>query len=254
MGWFRPAKETEFPRSILEFPAMWKVCTLSGLQNQLTRVNPTPIFYAGRGIRIAAPAQLKARNMKSKTKTPAKKKSAATKKKSSEGDDSKLHKLLIDELKDIYWAEKALTKAIPKMIKNATSEELVAALEEHLAETEEQVAKVEEVFGILEEKVQAKKCEAMDGLIKETEELMSDNEKGVIRDAAIISAAQKVEHYEIASYGTLVAFANTLGLTDAAELLEEILEEEKSADMKLTEVAETAVNIEAAEEEEEEEE
>jgi len=191
--------------------------------------------------------------MKSKTKSPVARKGVAAKP-SGQPDSSKLHKLLVDQLKDIYWAEKALTKAIPKMIKNATSEELVAALEEHLAQTEEQVAKVEEVFEILGEKAQAKKCEAMEGLIKEAEELMSDNEKGVIRDAAIISAAQKVEHYEIASYGTLVAFANTLCLTDAAELLEEILEEEKNADMKLTEVAETAVNIEAAEEDEEEEE
>jgi ferritin-like metal-binding protein YciE len=198
-------------------------------------------------------AHLKLQNMKSKTKSPAGKKSAASKT-SGQNDGSKLHKLLVDELKDIYWAEKALTKAIPKMIKNATSEELVAALEEHLAQTEEQVAKVEEVFEILGEKAQAKKCEAMEGLIKEAEELMSDNEEGVIRDAAIISAGQKVEHYEIASYGTLVAFANTLGYTDAAEILEEILEEEKNADMKLTEVAETAVNIEAAEEDEEEEE
>jgi ferritin-like metal-binding protein YciE len=191
--------------------------------------------------------------MKSKTKSPAGKKSAASKT-GGLNDGSKLHKLLVDELKDIYWAEKALTKAIPKMIKNASSEELIAALEEHLTETEEQVAKVEEVFEILGEKAQAKKCEAMEGLIKEAEELMSDNEEGVIRDAAIISAGQKVEHYEIASYGTLVAFANTLGYTDAAEILEEILEEEKNADMKLTEVAETAVNIEAAEEDEEEEE
>lgn len=190
--------------------------------------------------------------MKSKTKSPVAKKGAASKT-SGQNDGSKLHKLLVDELKDIYWAEKALTKAIPKMIKNATSEELVAALEEHLGQTEEQVAKVEEVFEILGEKAQAKKCEAMEGLIKESEELMSDNEEGVIRDAAIISAGQKVEHYEIASYGTLVAFANTLGYTDAAEILEEILEEEKNADMKLTEVAETAVNIEAAEEDEEEE-
>lgn len=165
---------------------------------------------------------------------------------------SKLQGLLEDQLKDIYWAEKALTKAIPKMIKNATSEELIEALENHLEETENQVARVEEVFEILEKKPQAKKCEAMSGLIEEAEELMKENEEGVIRDAAIISAAQKVEHYEIATYGTLRTYAQTLGLDDIAEILEEILEEEKNADETLTEVAESAVNLEAAEESEDE--
>jgi ferritin-like metal-binding protein YciE len=173
-------------------------------------------------------------------------------------DSSKLHKLFEEELKDIYWAEKALTKAIPKMIKNATSEELIEALEDHLEETEEQVKRCEQVFEILGKSPQAKKCEAMAGLIKEAEELMSDSDKGVMRDAAIISAAQKVEHYEIASYGTLRTFAKTLGLDDAADLLEETLNEEKNADETLTGVAESAINVKAAntaegEEEEEEE-
>lgn len=165
---------------------------------------------------------------------------------------SKLQTLLEDQLKDIYWAEKALTKAIPKMIKNATSEELVEALENHLEETENQVTRVEEVFEILEKRPQAKKCEAMDGLIAEAEQLMKENEEGVIRDAAIISAAQKVEHYEIATYGTLRTYAQTLGLDDVAEILEEILEEEKNADETLTEVAESAINLEAAEQSEDE--
>lgn len=164
-------------------------------------------------------------------------------------DTTGLQKLFEDQLKDIYWAEKALTKALPKMAKKATSPELVEAIQNHLAETEDQVAKVEEVFAIIGKKAQAKKCEAMEGLIKEAEELMADNE-GVTRDAAIISAAQKVEHYEIASYGTLVSFAKLLGMDDAAEILEGILEQEKNADQTLTEVAETAVNIEAASEEE----
>lgn len=159
---------------------------------------------------------------------------------------SKLAKLFEEELKDIYWAEKALTKAIPKMIENATSEALVAALEDHLVETEEQVTRVEQVFSILGKEATAKKCEAMAGLIKEAEELMEESDEGVMRDAAIISAAQKVEHYEIASYGTLVSFASTLGMDDASEILAEILEEEKTADETLTDVAETAVNIEAA--------
>ncbi|HTF21883.1 MAG TPA: ferritin-like domain-containing protein [Chryseolinea sp.] len=175
-----------------------------------------------------------------------------TKKTPSQGNtelSSKLAKLFEDELKDIYWAEKALTKAIPKMVEKATSEELVAALEDHLAETEEQVKRVEEVFALLGKEATAKKCEAMAGLIKEAEELMEESDEGVMRDAAIISAAQKIEHYEIASYGTLVSFAITLGMDDAGEILAEILEEEKTADETLTDVAETAVNIEAAGEE-----
>jgi ferritin-like metal-binding protein YciE len=167
---------------------------------------------------------------------------------------SQLMKLFEEELKDIYWAEKALTKAIPKMIKNATSEELVEALENHLAETEEQVKRVEQVFELTGKKAVAKKCEAMEGLIKEADEIMEECEEGPMCDAGIISAGQKVEHYEIASYGTLRQFAETLGLTEAAALLEETLNEEKAADEKLTEVALTAVNVQAGEEEEEEKE
>lgn len=165
-------------------------------------------------------------------------------------EESKLLKLFEDELKDIYWAEKALTKALPKMAKNATSEELIAALQSHLEETEEQVQKVEQVFAILGKKPVAKKCEAMDGLIKEAQEIMESTEDGAMRDAGIISAGQKVEHYEIATYGTLRTFARTLGLTDAADILEEILNQEKSADQKLTEIAESTINLQAAEEEE----
>lgn len=164
---------------------------------------------------------------------------------------SQLMKLFEEELKDIYWAEKALTKAIPKMIKNATSADLVEALENHLMETEEQVKRVEQVFESTGKKAVAKKCEAMEGLIKEAEEIMEECEEGAMCDAGIISAGQKVEHYEIASYGTLRQFAETLGLAEAVTLLEQTLNEEKLADEKLTEVAITAVNIEASEEEEE---
>jgi len=163
---------------------------------------------------------------------------------------SQLMKLFEEELKDIYWAEKALTKAIPKMIKNATSAELIEALDNHLMETEEQVKRVEQVFELTGKKAVSKKCEAMEGLIKEAEEIMEECEEGAMRDAGIISAGQKVEHYEIASYGTLRQFAETLGLTDAVALLEETLNEEKIADEKLTEVALSAVNVEASEEEE----
>ncbi|MBK9256979.1 MAG: ferritin-like domain-containing protein [Saprospiraceae bacterium] len=161
---------------------------------------------------------------------------------------SQLMELFEDELKDIYWAEKALTKAIPKMIKNATSEELIEAITNHLAETENQITRLEQVFESIGKKVEAKKCEAMEGLIKEAVEIMESCEKGSMRDAGIISAGQKVEHYEIASYGTLRQFAETLGLKEAMTLLEATLIEEKAADQKLSEVAMDAINIEAAHE------
>ncbi len=155
-------------------------------------------------------------------------------------------KLFEDELKDIYWAEKALTKAIPKMIKNATSEELIEALTGHLAETEEHVSRVEQVFATFGKKAEAVKCEAVAGLIKEAEEIMEDCETGSMCDAGIIAAGQKVEHYEIATYGTLRQFAETLDLTEAVTLLETTLNEEKAADVKLTEIATRAINVEAA--------
>lgn len=161
-----------------------------------------------------------------------------------------LRELFVNELKDIYWAEKALTKALPKMMKKASSEELMNAIQDHLAVTEEQIARVEKVFESIGEKAQAKKCEAMVGLIKEAEELMKDHEEGPVRDAAIISAAQKVEHYEIASYGTLCVFAKTLGEEEAAMLLGETLAEEKEADETLTNLAESFINAEAAHAEE----
>lgn len=162
---------------------------------------------------------------------------------------SQLMKLFEDGLKDIYWAEKALMKALPKMAKNATSEELIEALENHLAETEVQIERVEQVFEILGKKATAKKCDAMEGLIKEGEGIMEECEEGSMMDAGIIAAGQKIEHYEIASYGTLRTFAETLGLDDAADLLEATLEEEKAADETLTEVAMSAINVQAAEEE-----
>jgi len=172
----------------------------------------------------------------------------------SQDDSSKLHKLFEEELKDIYWAEKALTKAIPKMIKKATNEELIDALETHLEETEGQVQRCEQIFELLGKTAQGKKCEAMEGLITEAEDIMSESDEGVMRDAGIISAAQKVEHYEIASYGTLRQFAKTLGLNEIADLLEETLNEEKNADEILTGVAESAINVQAANTSEDEEE
>jgi len=156
-----------------------------------------------------------------------------------------LRDLFEDELKDIYWAEKALTKAIPKMAKNATSEELVNALKDHLEVTNGHVERLEESFRLLGKTARAKKCEAMAGLVKEGEEIMENTEEGVVRDAGIISAAQKVEHYEIATYGTLRAFAKTLGEDEVATLLQQTLDEEKEADETLTEIAESSINVEA---------
>jgi len=158
---------------------------------------------------------------------------------------SQLMKLFEDELKDIFWAEKALTKALPKMAKNATSPELVTAITKHLKETEGQLDRLEKVFQVIGKKAVAKKCEAMAGLIKEGDEIIKDTEKGAMRDAGIISAAQKVEHYEIASYGTLRQFAETLGLSAAVKLLDQTLNEEKGADEKLTKIAVSTVNLEA---------
>lgn len=162
-----------------------------------------------------------------------------------------LMKLFEDELKDIYWAEKALTKALPKMMSKSTSEELVQAIEEHLEITEEHVSRAEQIFEIIGKTPKAKKCEAMSGLIKEGEEIMEENEGGPIRDAGIISAAQKVEHYEIASYGTLKTFASLLGLQEVVGILDQTLNEEKEADKKLTEIAVSSVNIQALSEGEE---
>ncbi len=166
----------------------------------------------------------------------------------SEMQSSQLMELFEDELKDIYWAEKALTKAIPKMIENATSKELHSALTNHLEETKEQINRLEKVFSLIEVKAEAKKCDAMEGLIKEASHIMESCEEGSMRDAGIISAAQKVEHYEIASYGTLRQFAETLELVEVTELLATTLQEEKEADLKLSDVAMDAINVEAAEE------
>jgi len=157
--------------------------------------------------------------------------------------DSALNELFIDELKDIYWAEQHLTKALPKMAKAATTDELRNAIQNHLSETENHVTRLEQVFDSIGEKAVAKKCEAMAGLIKEGDEIVADTEKGSItRDAGIISAAQKVEHYEIASYGTLKTLATVLGYNEAAELLSATLQEEKGADETLTQIAESSIN------------
>lgn len=157
--------------------------------------------------------------------------------------ESALNELFIDELKDIYWAEKHLAKALPKMAKAATSDKLRTAIENHLAETENHVTRLEAAFESINEKAVAVKCEAMAGLLKEGDEIVAETEKGSItRDAGIISAAQKIEHYEIASYGTLKTLASVLGYQEAAELLDSTLQEEKNADSLLTKIAESGIN------------
>lgn len=185
---------------------------------------------------------------KSTTKTAAAKTAAASAKgkvKAKASAAEELKELFEDALKDIYWAEKALTKALPKMHKNATSAKLKDGLAEHLTQTEQQVKRLEEVFRLMGKKAVAKKCDAMDGLIEEGKSIMEETTVGAVRDAGIIAAAQKIEHYEIASYGTLVAWAETLGEQEIADLLEVTLNEEKNADQTLSDAAYNDINFEA---------
>jgi ferritin-like metal-binding protein YciE len=158
-------------------------------------------------------------------------------------EETGLKTLFRDELKDIFWAEKHLAKALPKFAKSATSDELKAAFEMHLTETENQITRLEKVFELIGVRAAGKKCEAMEGLVEEGKGMLEETEDGSLtRDAALISSAQKIEHYEIASYGTLRTLANTIGLPEAAAILSEILEEEKNTDVKLTQIAESFVN------------
>ncbi|MGM9479447.1 YciE/YciF ferroxidase family protein [Pedobacter sp. GSP4] len=160
---------------------------------------------------------------------------------------SEFHEFFIDELKDIYWAEKHLVKALPKMKKAATSTELASAFEKHTQETQTHIDTLEKVFGLLDEKPAAKKCDAMAGLLEEASGIIEDTDAGtMIRDAGLILAAQKVEHYEIATYGTLKVFAENIDRMDVAELLGATLENEKATDVALTEIAVSAINAEAA--------
>ncbi|MBO9635616.1 MAG: ferritin-like domain-containing protein [Chitinophagaceae bacterium] len=165
--------------------------------------------------------------------------------------DEMLEKLFVDQLKDIYYAEKLLTKALPKMAKAATTEELKNAIMEHKEETETHVERLEQIFGILGKRPQAKKCEAMEGLKKEADSIVEETEAGSLtRDVGIIMSSQKVEHYEIASYGCLTTLARTFGMDDVAAILHQTLEEEKAADELLTSIAENNINYEAGQEEE----
>ena len=180
------------------------------------------------------------------------KKSSTNTEQSSEQRHPMLEKFFLDELKDIYWAEKHLLKALTKLGKAATTEELQQAFKDHRAATEEHVERLEQVFEMFGNKAQAKKCEAMDGLTKEADSIIEDTEDGsMTRDVGLIMAAQKVEHYEIATYGSLVQLANTMNLPEIAEILEQTLEEEKETDELLTSIAENNINMQAETEGEE---
>lgn len=179
-----------------------------------------------------------------KTSVEKKATKSSTSKQAIESPESGLRELFVDEVRDIYWAENHLVKALPKMQQAAVGAELAAAIAEHLEITKTHVARLEEIFTLLGEKAQAKKCDAMEGLTKEGEAVIEDTEEGsAARDAGIIMASQKVEHYEIAAYAGLIHQANTLGLSEVANLLAATLEEEKQADENLTAIADLDGNF-----------
>lgn len=169
--------------------------------------------------------------------------------KQGEEQTSLLEKFVEDQLKDIYYAEQQMTKALPRMQSACTTEELQEAFGDHLYQTSKQIKRLEKVFQLMGKKPEGKKCEAIDGLIKETETIISETKEGsMTRDAALIIAAQKIEHYEIATYGGLVQLAITVGQHQVAELLDKTLIEEEETDYLLTDIAESYINIEAEEE------
>lgn len=188
----------------------------------------------------------KATNGRSTTARSTAARSTAKKSMTSEMENSKFHELFVEQLKDIYWAEKHLVKALGKMQKAATTAELVDCISEHVEVTKGQVERLEQIFELLGKKPQGKKCPAMEGLIEEGEEVIADTEAdSMVRDAGIIIASQKIEHYEIASYGCLRTLAQKMGHDEIADLLQQTLDEEKEADTLLTSVAENNVNEEA---------
>lgn len=163
--------------------------------------------------------------------------------------ENQFKEFFCDQLKDIYWAENHIKVALPKMIKSAVSPVLQAAFQDHLKQTEGHISRLEQAFELLGKPVRAKKCDAIEGIVLEGESIIAETAPGTaIRDAGLILAAQKVEHYEIATYGGLAQLANTLGLADVVKLLEATLAEEKETDALLTEIAENSINCEAASE------
>lgn len=161
------------------------------------------------------------------------------------GKSQNLQDFFLDSLKDIYWAENALVKALPKMFDNATDQKLKTAIKTHLEQTKEHVKRLDKVFESIGEKAEGKKCKAMEGLLKEGDEILEETQEGAVRDAGIIAASQKIEHYEIATYGTLAAFAKTLNHRPALDLLLKTLGEEKKADCLLSTIADTNLNSQA---------
>ena len=204
----------------------------------------------------AAPKKGASKNSAPKKTAPKKatkksaKKSAPKKSSNKTMDDSSaLMELFVDGLKDIYWAENHLIKNLPKMLKAAGSPELKSAITDHIEVTQQQARRLEKVFGLLEQKAQAKKCDAMEGLVKEGNSIVEETEKGTAtRDVGIILAAQKIEHYEIATYGGLAQLAKTLVLEEVKSLLGQTLDEEKEADELLIQVAENNINVKASQE------
>lgn len=156
-----------------------------------------------------------------------------------------LRKLYVEELKDLYSAEKQLLQALPRMAKKAENEQLRRAFEEHTQVTQEQVSRLEKIFEALGKPARGKKCKAMEGLIEEGKEIMQEDMEPEVMDAALISISQKIEHYEIAGYGTVRTYAEMLGEQEAAKLLQQTLNEEGEADKKLTQLAESSINVEA---------
>ena len=181
---------------------------------------------------------MKTKTSKTRRLSPQRKVSMRSTKVSTKSSKESLEDIFEDLLKDIYWAEKHLTKALPRMMKAAFDEELKAAFESHLEVTEQQVKRVEQCFELLDKKAVAKKCPGMEGLVKEGEELISELDEGLARDPGLIAAAQKIEDYEISAYGTLRTIAKVLGKAQCAELLEHTKDEEAEADERLTDLAE----------------
>lgn len=192
-------------------------------------------------------ASTKGKSINSAKKSPTPKSKSADKGKVAAKKDAAkdLQDLFEDGLKDIYWAEKALKKELPKMEKNASSPELKNAITKHHSETEQHIKRLEEAFKSIEIKAEAEKCDAMAGLLEEAKGIIKETKIGAVRDAGIIAAAQKVEHYEIATYGTLAAFAKVLGHKKALRLLLDNLKEEKKCDEALTKLADTNLNSKA---------
>lgn len=184
-------------------------------------------------------------NVENSTQTP----SASSKNENKKMEDSPLHKFFIDALKDIYYAEEAIVDALEKMEAAATTEELKDAFEDHQLQTKKHISRLEKVFKLIGEKPEKKECKAIVGIIEEGQEIIKSTEEGsMTRDVGLIIAAQKVEHYEIATYGGLVQLAITMGHEKAADLLERTLQEEEDTDLLLTEIAETSINVNAEQE------